>query len=218
MRVRDIGEAGGAEQIGPFFGGVEMGGRGKIFGPLMAVGIVAVIVDEDGGAATFGENAKDFLQAAHRIGPIVGGFDGNPVGEKIRVPGDFVSGGDYEEDIFDFGEILAGAPNHFVGNVEADDAAIWNALGEEADEPAGAAANVEDIVVGADLHAVEDGEGDGEMAFFHLLTAAGGGPAVEFFAEEVVGHFCAGYTFIRVQALLKTKGAHAGVPGPLGPL
>ena len=188
--VDDAGEAGGAEQVGPFGGGMEMRWNREIFGPLMAVGIVAEIVDEDGDAAAFGEDAENFGEAARGIGPVVGGFDGDGVGEKIGVPGNFVGTGDYEQNIFDVGEILAGAADHFVGNVEADDASIENAFGEQAREPAGAAANVKDIFVGADVHAVEHGEGDGEMVFLHVLAAAGFGPAVEFFAEEIVGHVC----------------------------
>ena len=102
----------------------------------------------------------------------------------LSIPaGRVVGAGDHEQNIFDVGEIVAGAANHFVGNVEADNAAIGNAFGKQAHEPAGAAADVEDIVLGADTHAVENRQGDGKMAFFHLLAAAGFGPAIEFFAE-----------------------------------
>ena len=59
-------------------------------------------------------------------------------------------------------------------------------LGEQAGEPAGAAAHVEDIVGGSEVHAVEHGEDDGEMVVLHALAAAGFGPAVELLAEAVV--------------------------------
>jgi hypothetical protein len=105
------------------------------------------------------------------------------VGEKIRVPGNFVGAGDYEQNIFDVGEILPRAANHFVGNIEAHYATIGNALGQQAHEPAGAAANIQDVVLGVNVHAVKNGQRDGEMMVLHLLAAAGFGPAIEFFAE-----------------------------------
>jgi hypothetical protein len=105
------------------------------------------------------------------------------VREKIRIPGNFVRAGDYEQNIFDVGQILSRATNHFIGNIQANHASIGHALGQQAHEPTGAAANIQDIVLGADLHAVKHGQRDREMVILHLLAAAGFGPAIEFFAE-----------------------------------
>ncbi len=111
--------------------------------------------------------------------------------KKLGSQGDFGDFAGDEEGVVIVEGSAAGEANHFVGDVHADDAAIGNDFGEAAGEPAGAAANVEDIVGGREAHFFDDGEGDGEMVAFHAIAATGFGPAVEFVAEglgEMFGH------------------------------
>ena len=61
------------------------------------------------------------------------------------------------------------------------------ALREDAREPARAAAGIEDVVGGRDLHELERGLGDGPMVVLHRLALAGFGPAIEFLAENLIG-------------------------------
>ncbi len=65
-------------------------------------------------------------------------------------------------------------------------------FGESAREPAGAAADVENVFVGGDLHELEDWLGDGPVVVLHGFAFSGVGPAVEFFAELILG-FCVGH-------------------------
>ena len=89
-------------------------------------------------------------------------------------------------DVFEIGVAAAGVADHLVGDVDADDAAFGNVLGEQAGEPACAAADVEHVVVRLEPHAVEHGEDDGQVILLHALAAPGFGPAVEFLAELFV--------------------------------
>ena len=144
-----------------------MHGDFEFFRPLMAIGIVAVVVDENPGRAAFSEDAMDFANAARGIRPVVRRFDGDYALEKIRLPGNFVHAADDEDEIVVIETFLAGVAHHFIGNIHADDAALRHALRENAREPAGAAAGIENVVLRRDLHELERGLGDGPMIVLH---------------------------------------------------
>ncbi len=164
-----------------------MRGDGELFAPLVAVRVVAVEVDQNPGRAALAQDAEDFAQAARRVGPVVGRLHRDDLGEEVGVPGDFVHTADYKHQVVKIDAGDAGAVNHLVGDVHADDAAFGDALGQHPRKPASAAADVEHVVVGRELHAVERGEDDGKMVVLHGLAAAGFGPAVEFVAKLIAG-------------------------------
>src|SRR5215471_9127989 len=113
--------------------------------PLMRVHIFAIVVHEHQGRAAFPQDAVNFAQSGARIRPIIGGLDGNGVREEISIPGDFLRLADDEHGVLEVEVIAAGAANHLVGYIDADDAAVGYLLGNETREPTRAAADVEDV-------------------------------------------------------------------------
>src|SRR5206468_7638880 len=69
--VRDILETGSAEQFGPFLAGKKMRGYRQQISPMVAVRIVAVIVDEDPGRPALVQDAKNISEAGSRIPPVI---------------------------------------------------------------------------------------------------------------------------------------------------
>src|SRR5207302_10865035 len=58
---------------------------------------------------------------------------------------------------------------------------------QQAGGPTGAATQVEHALAGAQVHEANGLLGDVEVMAFHLLAAARLGPAIEFFAQNLVG-------------------------------
>src|SRR6267378_7285322 len=85
--VSYVGESSIAEQPAPFLGGEEMRGHREETSPLVAVWIVAVVVEQDPRRATFAENAKNIFDARGRIRPVIRRFHGNCMREKVGLPG-----------------------------------------------------------------------------------------------------------------------------------
>src|SRR6266568_7136633 len=69
--VCDILETSRAEQFGPFLGGKKMRRYRQQISPVMAVRIVAVVVDEDPRRPALVQNAKNISEAGSRIGPVI---------------------------------------------------------------------------------------------------------------------------------------------------
>ena len=182
--VFHAGETRLGEKRGPFGGGDEVGGDGQDFAPLMRMHVFAVIIDEDPGHATVAQDAVNFAQSSARIGPIVGRFDGNRVCEEMGIPGNLFGLADDEHGVFQAEVVAAGASNHLVGNIEADDAPFGHLLGKQTNQPAGATAHVEDVIFGTEAHAVEHRKHDREVILLHALAAARFRPAVKFLTKR----------------------------------
>ena len=71
--------------------------------------------------------------------------------------------------------------------IHADYAAFRNAFRQNARKPSSAAAHIENIVGGLDLHQAERGLGDGPVVVLHRFALARIGPAIEFFSQVLLG-------------------------------
>src|SRR5207245_9091816 len=69
--VSDILETCRAEQLGPLFGGKKMRGYRKQISPVVAMRIVAVVVDEEPRRPALVQHAKNISEAGSRIGPVI---------------------------------------------------------------------------------------------------------------------------------------------------
>src|SRR5271168_3770501 len=97
-------------------------------------------------------------------------------------PGNFFYAAYHENQIRELRAFLAGVADHFVGNVHAYYPAFVRGAGQDSREPACAAAGVQDVVGGGDLHAREHWLGDWAVLVLHGLALTGFGPAIEFFS------------------------------------
>src|SRR6266568_1033758 len=69
--VSDILETSRAEQFGPFLARKKMRGYRQQISPMVAVRIVAVVVDEDPRRPALVQHAKNISEAGSRIGPVI---------------------------------------------------------------------------------------------------------------------------------------------------
>ena len=76
--------------------------------------------------------------------------------------------------------------NHLVGNIHPHDAALRHSTRENFRQPPTAAADVENIVVGADAHHFEHRPSDRPVVVLHRFALARIGPAVEFLAQQLI--------------------------------
>src|SRR5258708_2762364 len=74
--LRHICETCGAEMLRPFLGGPEVRLHRQQLSPLVAVRIVAVIIDEHPNRAAFPENPKNILDSRGWVGPVIRRFNG----------------------------------------------------------------------------------------------------------------------------------------------
>lgn len=183
--VLNAGKSHFGEKLCPFGGRKQMRRDTQNFAPLMSMHVFAVVVDEHPGRAAFAQNAVNFAQSGARIGPVVCSLDGNRVREEVGVPGNFSRLPDDKHGVLEIEVIAAGAANHLVGNIDSDDSPLGHLLGNETSQPTRAAANVEDVIFGAEAHAVEHRKDDGQVILLHALAAAGFRPAVEFLTQRL---------------------------------
>ena len=181
--MRDVSEARTPEKLAPFIGREKMRGDREERAPLLAVRIVAIVVDQDPGRSALAQNAIDFFQPRGGIGPVVGRFDGDRVGEEVRFPRNL---GRLTNDKEQIVVVQAGPPSpvhHLVRNVHSDDAAFRDQLCKPPRKPAGAAADIQHVVSPPEAHLLEHRQRDGEMLVLHALAAPGLGPAIKFAAQ-----------------------------------
>src|ERR1019366_6858061 len=81
--MRDIREARIAKQSCPFRGAQQVSGSLKLPGPLMAVRIFTIVVDQDPRRAAFAQHAENLPQTARRVRPIVSRLNRNRPREEI---------------------------------------------------------------------------------------------------------------------------------------
>ncbi len=152
--------------------------------PLMRVHVFPVVVHKQPSRSAFAQHAEKFAQGGWGIGPIVGRFDGDGAGEEIGVPGNLFRFPHDEHRIFEARVIAPCAANHLVGNVDTDDAPLRQLLGNQPGQPARAATEVENIVLGSKAHAVQHGQSNRQVILLHALAAALFGPAVELLPKR----------------------------------
>src|ERR1700674_3198194 len=81
---------------------------------------------------------------------------------------------------------LAGNRDHFVGDVDADDATAPGFLSHQARGPTRTATNIEDARIGWDSQEFNRLFTNRTMALFHARASPGAGPIVELHAQALV--------------------------------
>src|SRR5690348_1830810 len=178
-------ESGGAEKGSPFVGRQELRGDCEKLGPRMAIAIVAIVVDKNPGRATRAENAEELANPAGSIRPVIRRFDRDYFVKGIGLSRNGIHDADKKLGIPEVRRGAAGAGDHLVGDVHADGATLRHARGNLSDQPASAAADVEDIIGWSQLHQFERRSDDGPMLGFHGFALTGFGPAIKFFAKNL---------------------------------
>src|SRR5215469_7995289 len=178
-----VTKIGGTEKFAPVFPGEQVRFYREQFAPLVAMRIVSVVVDPNPRRPAGLQHAKNLADAGGGIGPVIRRLDGNRVREEIRLPGNSLHFAGDKHQVFKMYAVAASVANHFVGNVHAHYAALRNQFSQPPRKPARTASNIENVVRRAELHFLEDRQGDGQVLLLHALPAARFRPAVEFLAQ-----------------------------------
>src|SRR5712664_356117 len=178
--VHYVRESRSTEQSAPFLGGQKMRGHREETSPLVAVRIVAIVVDQDPRRAPVAENPKNILDAGGGIGPVIRRFDGNRMREKVRLPGDL---GNFTRDKHQIVEVHAASPrvtDHFVRNIHPHHAALGHQFRQPPRKPPRPATYIQDIVRWSKPHFLQHRQRDRQVLLLHSFAPPGLRPAVKF--------------------------------------